>query len=41
MIGGRMSAGWTMAVSILSPDWLIVPLARALVKLGKAGSYPV
>jgi hypothetical protein len=31
-----LSAGWTKAISILSPDWLMVPLASGVVELDKA-----
>ena len=42
MITLGLSAGWTKTTSIVSPDWLIVPLARGVVGcLGKADSCSV
>jgi hypothetical protein len=42
MITLVLSAGWTKTISIVSPDWLMVPLARGVVgRFGKADSSSV
>ena len=42
MITLGLSAGWTKTISIVSPDWLMAPVARGVVGCwGKADSYSV
>jgi hypothetical protein len=42
MITLVLSAGWTKTISIVSPNWLMAPLARGVVgRFGKADSSSV
>jgi hypothetical protein len=42
MITLVLSAGWTTTISIVSPNWLMAPLARGVVgRFGKADSSSV